>query len=102
MFSQVGQIGHEAEFLIDDADAQFPGVAGRAELDWAAIQENAASVGPVDAREHFHEGRLAGAILSQQGQNLARAQVQIHPAQDRHARKPLVDASQLENVLAHG
>src|SRR5690606_31749989 len=69
----------------------FPGLGRRAELDGLSVPEDLASVGPVDAAQHLHEGGLAGAVLAHQGMNLARIQVEIHAVEGDDAGKNLPD-----------
>jgi hypothetical protein len=84
--AQIDVLGHrhflrEAQFLVDEHDAlglglQRPlhhGPRARSTID-------AALVGLVDAAQHLHQRRFAGAVLAHQGVNLAR--------QDREADTP--------------
>jgi hypothetical protein len=50
----------------------------------------------VHAREHLHQGRLAGAVLAHDGVDLARAQVEIDAVQDFDAHKALGDPPHLK------
>ncbi len=67
------------EILEDDADVR----AEREEVVLAqvvAVEQDAALVGVVEAREQLHERRLAGAVLADQRERLARAQLERQPA----------------------
>ena len=57
--------------LVDHADAAGDGVGGSRDLDDLPVEQDLALVGPGEAVEHVHEGRLAGPVLAQQGVDLA-------------------------------
>ena len=62
----------EAHVLVDHADAQLEGVPRRVEPDLASIDADVTLVGLVQARQDGHQGGLAGAVLTQEAQHLAR------------------------------
>ena len=70
-FSATVRAGHEAEVLEDHADAGGPGGGRRAELDRLAVDEDLALLRAVDAVEDLHQRALAGAVLAEQGVDLA-------------------------------
>ena len=90
------QLRDEVELLVDDGDARRLGVAHACEADRLAGDPDLAVIGRVDAGEDLHQRRLAGAVLAHQSVDLAAAQVEIHPAQGRHAGEALGDARRLE------
>ena len=53
--------------LVHHADAGGHGVAGAGEVLHLVVEEDLALVGLVQAVEHVHERRLAGAVLTEQG-----------------------------------
>ena len=57
-------------------------------------------VARVRAREDLHQGRLAGAVLPDQGVHLTLAHLQVDVVQRAHAGEALADAFQLEQDLA--
>ena len=54
-------------------------------------------IGRLRARQDFQQRRLAGAILAEQGMNLAGGDFQMHAFQRFHAGKLLGDASHLQD-----
>ena len=84
------------EVLVDHADPQVDRVARRAHLDRLAVDQDLALVRPVEAVEDVHQRRLPGAVLAEQGVNLAAAQVEVDLVVRDHAREALRDALQLE------
>ena len=63
-----------------------------------------ALVGLIDAGQHLDDGRFARAVLSDQGGDLAREQVQLHAVQCAHAGECLDDVAQRQHraVPRHG
>ena len=81
MFSATSSSGHSVRFLEDDADAGGePGrhVAGRQR---GAVDADLAVVGRLVAGQDPHQRRLAGAVLADQADDLARVDVEVDAAQ---------------------
>ena len=57
--------------LVDHPDAGAHRVAGAGEGDRLAVDQDLALVGLVEPVEHVHQRALAGAVLAQQGVDLA-------------------------------
>ena len=55
----------------------------------------------IDAAQHLHQRRFAGAVFADDGVDLARADIQIDIVQRLHARKRLGDAAHFENGVVH-
>src|SRR6266513_4945284 len=72
------QLPDKRQLLIDNCYSGLFRIAHAAELLKAAIDENFASIVWVwiDAAEDFHQGRLSGAVLSNQRVNLTRMPIQ--------------------------
>jgi hypothetical protein len=56
---------NERQFLMDDDDAELFAVRDRAELAKLAVVMDLALIGAgrIDSAQHFHQGRLAGAVF---------------------------------------
>ena len=98
-----GENVHQLEVLVDHADAQLfcvlRGVDGRG----LALHQDLPRVRLIDAGEHIHQSGLARAVLPQQGQNFALAQVQADVMVGHHTAEGLGDASHLNGALfRHG
>ena len=93
-------IAHEV--LEDDADVR----AQRDEVVLAqvvAVEQDAALVGVVEAREQLHERRLAGAVLADQRQHFARAQRRSSGARTAQRSAPgIAEADVLEREALRG
>ena len=81
MFSDDGEVGEDERFLVDAGDAQRLGVGRAAQLDDLAVDLEVAGVGPVQPGHDLDQRRLAGAVLADEGVDLARPQVERHAAQ---------------------
>ena len=55
----------------------------------------------IDAGEHLHQRRFAGAVLADDGVDLAGTHVQIDVLKGLHTRKSLGDAAHLQDRLVH-
>ena len=64
--------GHEHEVLVHHSDAGRDGVLGRMELDALPVEQDLALVRLQQPVQDVHQGRLAGAVLAEQGVHLAR------------------------------
>ena len=73
-----GEVGEQAGMLVHHRDAPALRVQGRLELHGLPGQEHLARVRPMHAGQQLDAGALAGAVLAQQGQDLARMQRERH------------------------
>ena len=94
-----GQAGHQREILVDGVDAERARVDDRFQLHGLAEDRDLAGVGPVEAREDLDERRLAGAVVADQAEHLALAQVQAHVAQRRDRAEALGDVLDAQDVV---
>jgi hypothetical protein len=77
---------------MDHADAQVLSGARGWDVDLFALIEDPPGIFTVDAGEHFHEGRLACAVLPDKGVNFAAAQLELALAEGMDAGKAFFDA----------
>ena len=91
-----GEDGDQHEVLVHHADAGVHGVAGTLELLHFVVQEDLALVGSVEAVEHVHQGRLAGAVLTQETVNLTGLDDEVDVVIRRKRSKALRNATKLE------
>src|SRR6185503_12546114 len=59
------------QVLVDDGDTETGRTARTVDAHRCAIDADLAGVGPVDAGKDFHQGRLAGAVLADECDDLA-------------------------------
>ena len=91
-----GERVDQHEVLMHHADAAGDRVVGTGDLDRLAIDPDLAAVGPVEAVEDRHEGRLAGAVLTDNAVDRATCNAQGDVAVGANRAKPLVDALKLD------
>ncbi len=89
-------LGEEVELLVDDAHPPLLRLAGVAEADLFAVEEDRPRVGLIGADEDLHQGALAGAVLADDGMDLTGHDVEIDRIEDRHAEEALGDAAHLK------
>ena len=86
---------------MDDADPGGDGLARIGEADRAAIEQELARIGLVDAGQDLDQGRLARTILAQERMDRAGAQFQGDIGQGHHTRERLADAARREDGFGH-
>ena len=84
----------QREVLVDDLDAQRAGVARRVHGDRAALEEVVAGVDRVRAADALDERGLAGAVVADQGGDLARVGGEVDVLEHVDGAEALVDAAQ--------
>ena len=80
MFSAIERWRREAQLLLDHGDAEAARLARRQQRELAAVDADAALVGPQHAGQQVDQRALAGAVLAEQRVDAAGQDV------DRHAR----------------
>ena len=68
-------------------------------FDLLAADADRPGVAPVDPRQDLHEGRLAGAVLADEGVDLARPQLELGPVERVDARERLADPVHLDEQV---
>ena len=96
MFSVTVSDGDQREVLVDHAEAGGDRVARRAERHGLAVDADLARVGLVEPGQDVHERALAGAVLAEQGVDLARPQVEVDVVVGDDAGEALDDAAHLD------
>ena len=86
----------EIDFLVDRADAHRARLAGRADIDGAAVDANFALVAANRAGHDLDQRRLAGAVLSHQRMHFAGLDAEIDAIQRPHAGKRLGNAEHFD------
>ena len=75
--------------MVDCPDSQSAGLAGRVDIDGAAVDEDFALVAAKSAGHDLDKRRLAGAVLSQERMHFAGFNAEIDMIQRPHAGKRL-------------
>ena len=92
-----GQDGDQHEVLVDHADAAGDGVRrARRSVTGVAVEQDLALVRAGQPVEDVHQGGLAGAVLAEQGVDLAGPDVEVDVVVGDDARIALGDAAHLE------
>ena len=88
----------QRQLLMNDDDAERLGIVDVAEVPLLAVIDDAAVIAAVriDAAQHLHQGRLAGAVLAHQGMDLALPDGEIDVVQRLHAGEGFADAAHFE------
>ena len=84
---------HQAQLLENHGDAGVKTGARRGRDQRLAAHQDRALIGPMNAEQHFHQGRFAGAVLPEQGMDLASVDLEIDIAQHCVGAEPLDDAA---------
>jgi hypothetical protein len=93
---------HEHEVLVDHADAALDRVGRAGDLRHGAVEQDFALVGRRQPVEDVHQGRLAGAVLAEQGVDLAGPDLEVDPVVGHDTRVAFRDAAHLQRGGAHG
>ena len=91
-----GEHRHEHEVLVDHADAAGDRVGRPVDRDGRAVEQDLALVRDGQPVQDVHEGRLAGAVLAEQGVDLAGPQVEADVVVGEHAGIAFRDPPHLE------
>ena len=86
-----GQLGHDAQFLVDHGDAQVEGVARVPEPQRPAPPDHLPFVVGDDAGEDLHHRGLARAVFAHQSVHLARSHVEVDAGEGLDAAETLGD-----------
>ena len=96
-----GEVRHEIQFLVDDADAQVLGRAGVGDVDFLPLVEDPAGIPLVHARQDLHQGGFARPVLPHQGVHLAGAQIVTAIAQGVDAGERLFHSFHDDERVCH-
>ncbi len=88
--------GNEVDFLIDGADAADLGLVRGGEIDLPSIEDDGAAVLAIGAVQDLHQGRLARAVLADDGMHLAFGHGQAGVIEGHHTGKDLDDVPHFE------
>ena len=94
-------VRHQVQLLVDHRDAGLDGVPGGAEVHAPAAQFQVAGGGAVGPGEDLEQGRLAGAVLADQGVDLPLAQLEGDLVQRLDAREALRHLLDLQQCFQH-
>ena len=67
-----------------------------------AVQQDPPGVGLVEAAQDLEQGGLARAVVAEQAEHLAAAQMQVHVGESRHRAEPLGDVLDPQHIIAGG
>ena len=87
--------------MINAGDARSSGLVRVLEVLLYAIYENLALIRLMYAGEYLDQRRFAGAVLTDQAEDLARLDCQLHVSQSHYARKTLGRVFQFYYVFTH-
>ena len=93
------EVVDQLEMLVHHADAEAIGLAGVADVDRLAVDEDLTGVRLVDAHDDIHQSRLARTVFAEQGEDLALMQLEGNIVVGAQAREVLDDPAHLQNNL---
>src|SRR5471032_3369634 len=98
-----GQLRHQHQFLVDDDDAGVFRVADRLRPQRLAFPQDFALPATVriDAGQHLHQGRLAGAIFAAQADTFAGLHLQVDTVERADTAKLFDDAFHFKQIVGH-
>ena len=82
------------EVLMDHADAVGKGILGGADLDLHAVFQNVPLLRHIDTGQHVHQRGLAAPVFSEEAQDLAALDGQVHAVVGNDLAKALCDVDQ--------
>ena len=89
----------QREVLVHDLDAEVRGIARRVQVAVDAVDEDLALVVGLHAGETLDEGRLSGAVVADQGGDLAGVDLEVHALEDADRTERFLHADQLDDRL---
>ena len=95
---QDGEALHQFEVLVYHADSQRVGVIGVLDLHHLAVLFDDALLRLVQAEQHAHQGGFSGAVLAQQGMDLAPLQLERDVVVGDNSRKALGDIQHFNRI----
>ena len=95
------EVRHQVQLLVDHADAEVERGPRVGDLDRLALEADLAAIGLVDAGQDLHEGRLAGAVLTDERVDLPRSQLEGRIDERADAREFLGDPGHLDERFVH-
>ena len=91
----------QREVLVNGLDPEPRRVARAADVDRLAVPEELAVVRRVGPRDDLRQHRLAGAVVTAEGRDLAGGNVQVDAVEGLHGSEVFVNAANLEQGLRH-
>ncbi len=95
-----GELGKEAQLLMNERDPFAAGVGGACDVDAAPLDRDRAFVIVEKAREHAHQRRLARAVLADQAMNLGPVQIEVYPVDRARGPEAHRDGAERNHTLA--
>src|SRR5206468_1700079 len=96
------EVRDQVEFLVDDVDAEVHRPLGGIDHDGLAVENNLAAVRLLGAGQDLHERRLAGAVLADEGVDLAGTHLEADAVERDDTRVALADPAHLEEGSGGG
>src|SRR5438105_1349387 len=97
-----GQRRRQRQVLVDGLDAGGPSVQRRAEVDRPAVHQDLTGVGPEGPRQDLDHGGLAGAVVADHSQYLARLEVEVGVVDGHHLAEALDEPPRLQDRSGWG
>src|SRR5207247_8642277 len=95
------ECGCDGERLVHGLDTGVARFLGAAEGDLRAVDQHGPGVGDHGAGQALDQGRLAGTVVADDGQDLARVQLEVDTVEADDVAPDLDDAASLEHGVGH-
>lgn len=96
-----GELGQQAQFLVDERHAFAPRVRRARNVGLAPLDEDCAFVAVEEAREHTHQRGLAGPVFADEAVDLARVQIEIDAIDSPRRPEAHRNAAQRHEALSN-
>ena len=88
--------------LVDHPDAEGQRILRRTDTDLPAVHGDCAAVRLIHAVQYLHQGGLAGAVLTQYGQDFPPAGGKVHTSVGKHPGKDFRDPAEGKGFIVWG
>ena len=96
------QVVTQGEVLVHDLDPELGRVLRAVDGDRLSVEEDLAVVVAVDARDALDQRRLAGAVVADEGHDLAAPHLEVDRGERMHGAEALVEIANLEQRRSRG
>jgi hypothetical protein len=95
------EMGHEVQFLVDDADAGSLGLLSIVENNRFPLVIQGALIGTINPAENLHQRGFPRTVFPHEGMNFAPPQLKVYPIKRQNPGEPFGDIFYSQKLLAH-
>ena len=90
---------HQFEMLVNHTDFMFKRILWRTDHNLFPVNQDLSFIREIDTGNHVHQGGLAAAVFSENGQDLTPIDIQIHMIVRHNRAEPFGDSAHLKRKL---